>query len=150
MNNDDSFYRDGLNFECQQCSSCCRHETGHVYLSTLEIDSIISFLKIERSEFIQKYCKRVNAFNSLRISLIEKSNFDCIFWNKEIKGCKIYSVRPTQCRTYPFWPSILQSKNIWDECAKGCPGINKGKIRDYDEIVKKKKEYERDVYGIDS
>ena len=27
----------------------------------------------------------------------------------------IYDVRPVQCSTYPFWPSLLKNKQSWEE-----------------------------------
>ena len=38
----------------------------------------------------------------------------CTFLNP-IGQCSIYDVRPIQCRTYPFWPSILKNKQTWEE-----------------------------------
>jgi hypothetical protein len=56
------------------------------------------------------------------------------------KGCAIYDVRPTQCRTWPFWPSNLRSPDDWNRAAQKCPGINKGKLYTFDEIEKIKKQ----------
>jgi Fe-S-cluster containining protein len=58
-----------------------------------------------------------------RLSLKEKANFDCIFWDQ---SCGVYQSRPLQCRTFPFWPSILESRSAWLETARSCPGIGKG------------------------
>jgi len=56
------------------------------------------------------------------------------------KGCAIYDVRPTQCQTWPFWPSNLRSPDDWNTAAQKCPGINKGKFYSFDEIEKIKKQ----------
>ena len=32
-----------------------------------------------------------------------------------IGQCSIYDVRPVQCSTYPFWPSLLASKEDWED-----------------------------------
>lgn len=39
------------------------------------------------------------------------------------KSCSIYSVRPAQCRTYPFWPEIVQSPHHWAAESARCEGI---------------------------
>lgn len=148
--NKDCFYQDGLRFECTQCSACCRFDPGFVYLSGKEIDAMANHLAIERNEFIQKFCRRVYAFGQLKFSLIEKSNYDCIFWEKEVGGCTVYPVRPAQCSTYPFWPSVLISREAWDHCGQGCPGINRGKKHSFEHIEKEKKRYEREVYGTET
>jgi len=34
---EDSFYKDGLSFECQACSNCCRKDPGYVFLSEKDL-----------------------------------------------------------------------------------------------------------------
>ena len=43
-------------------------------------------------------------------------------------GCSIHPVKPTQCRTYPYWPSLVESRALWAQEAKFCPGIGKGDL----------------------
>lgn len=38
----------------------------------------------------------------------------CIFLHPTSKQCTIYDVRPVQCYTYPFWPSLLKSVEDWN------------------------------------
>jgi len=40
-------------------------------------------------------------------------DYGCVFLDP-FGQCSIYDVRPVQCRTYPFWPSLLESKEDWD------------------------------------
>ena len=35
-------------------------------------------------------------------------------------------MKPTQCRTFPFWPDLLGSEDEWKETKRYCPGIGKG------------------------
>jgi len=44
--------------------------------------------------------------------------------------CLVYPVRPRQCRTWPFWPEVLRSRDAWDRATEKCPGIGKGKYHD--------------------
>ena len=37
--------------------------------------------------------------------------------------CSVYHLRPTQCRTWPFWASNLRSERDWREAAAHCPGM---------------------------
>jgi Fe-S-cluster containining protein len=74
--------------------------------------------------FVETYCRWAPAGGGLeRLSLKEKSNFDCIFWKD---GCTVYAARPLQCRTFPFWPSILVSAAAWEVAKSGCPGMGRG------------------------
>ncbi len=140
------FYEEGLHFECHQCSACCRYDAGHVFISDREVNAISDYLKMDRAFFIRQYCHRVFAHEKMRISLNEKKNHDCIFWDLELKGCAIYPVRPVQCSTFPFWPSIFTSKESWDRYEKECPGINKGKLHSKDSIESEIKRYEDELY----
>ena len=122
-----SFYSGGLRFSCLRCSSCCRYDSGFVYLSEKDLQKLVSALNIDKNSFINKYCRWVSNINGNEVlSLKEKSNYDCIFW--ETDGCSVYSTRPLQCITFPFWENIVSSKENWKTAASGCPGINSGEV----------------------
>ncbi len=136
----EEFYDQGLNFECQRCSYCCRHEPGYVFLSENDLNPMIKEMKMTEEAFIKKYCIKVDIGLFSRISLIEKENHDCIFWSD--KGCQVYNSRPLQCRSYPFWSHVVDDKESWVEEGKSCPGIGKGKIhtkKDIEKWLKKRK-----------
>jgi Fe-S-cluster containining protein len=65
------------------------------------------------------------------LSLKEKPNFDCIFWED---GCTVYKSRPLQCSTFPFWKPILANAGIWRQMAKDCPGMGNGTLYTFAEI----------------
>ena len=129
---EEPFYKDGLHFECQRCSGCCRFDSGYVFLSHQDLDRLASNLSLTQDEFLEKYCVKVDMGGYFRISLIEKPNYDCIFWRDG--GCAVYEARPLQCRSYPFWEHQLESKEAWENVAKSCPGINKGALHSRQEI----------------
>ncbi len=119
---DQPFYKDGLCFQCQQCSHCCCDEPGFVYLSRRDLDALLEVTGMTQPDFIEKYCRFVPYYDGGEVlCLQEKENYDCIFWDK---GCSVYSGRPIQCSTYPFWTYVLRSEGTWNEEAKECPGIN--------------------------
>lgn len=77
------------------------------------------YLNLSVADFGKKYLRKVGG----RYSLLEDAkNFDCVFLKE--KKCTIYPVRPTQCRTYPWWPCQLKSEKEWVEAADFCEGIN--------------------------
>jgi len=121
-----SFYASGLKFTCKRCSSCCRYDPGFVYLSLNDLEGLITELKMDKKRFIKTYCRWiVNSRGDEVLSLKEKSNKDCILWND---GCLVYKNRPLQCRSFPFWQSIVSSSKAWNITATGCPGMNNGDI----------------------
>lgn len=119
-----SIYKKGLHFQCQGCNYCCSVEPGFVFLSQNDLDKLVKHFSLDQETFINKYCRKVDIGIGYRISLLEKDNFDCIFLTE--KGCSCYEDRPLQCKTYPFWPSIVDSEESWLEEGKSCPGIGKG------------------------
>jgi len=124
------FYAQGLLFSCTRCSACCRFESGFVFLSEKDASLLCSALNMELKSFTETYCRWVPAENGKsELSLKEKSNYDCILWGKEpVEGCMVYEQRPLQCRAFPFWPSIVNSKKNWEMAALDCPGMGKGKL----------------------
>jgi Fe-S-cluster containining protein len=91
---------------------------------------LVPALKMKEGEFIRRYCRWApDGEGRERLSLKEKANYDCIFWSN---GCSFYEARPLQCRTYPFWPSMLSSRKIWD--AMSCPGMGRGTLHSREEI----------------
>jgi Fe-S-cluster containining protein len=134
-----SFYSGGLRFSCTRCSSCCRHESGFVFLSGKDTGLLADECQMGYNDFVNTYCRWTPGFWSAgqgdgepeRLSLREKPNFDCIFWNG---ACTVYRARPLQCRVFPFWQSILRSEDAWNAAAAECPGMNRGTLHGRDEI----------------
>ncbi len=120
MTNESPWYQHGLRFSCTECGKCCTGSPGYVWVNHDEIDAMADYLKIPVDKFKRTYLRQKNG----RYSLVElgSRNYDCIFLKD--KTCSIYPVRPTQCRTYPWWQRNLNSKESWEEAAKTCEGIN--------------------------
>jgi Fe-S-cluster containining protein len=135
-----AWYAAGLHFECMECGVCCAGPgEGYIWVTKPEIKIIADFLKMTPDELRRKFLKRVG----LRMTIIEDSfTKDCIFLQEanSRKECKIYPVRPSQCRSWPFWPNNLASPNSWNKVAEKCGGINRGRLYSYEEIEKIKNE----------
>ncbi len=128
----EKFYKNGLHFECQRCSFCCGHSPGFVYLSKRDLSALCKFKNMSIKDFVSKYCRWADYYYGTQVlALLEKPNYDCILWEN---GCSCYSARPIQCSTYPFWNWMIEDKKTWDDCAKDCPGINKGHLWNNEEI----------------
>lgn len=122
------WYKDGLKFECTQCGNCCTGAPGYVWITISELYRIAEFLGIDDREFTRRYVRKVNN----RLSLIELPNGNCVFYEK---GCKVYPVRPSQCRTFPFWKEVVERPSTWEEAARECPGMNQGRQFTEEEIA---------------
>jgi len=120
------WYAEGLSFTCTGCGSCCRG-AGYVWMTGPEIEALAGFLGLSTADFGSRYLRRVGR----SLSLTEKQNHDCIFWDG---GCTVYPVRPMQCRTFPFWPENLETPGAWEAVVHQCPGAGEGRRYDLVEI----------------
>jgi len=133
------WYTAGLAFECVQCGRCCSGpEEGYVWVTEAEIDAIARHLGISPAEMNRQYVRKV----ARRVSLKERpGNRDCVFLQSDgdSRGrCRIYAARPTQCRTWPFWPRNLADPESWALAQLRCKGVNRGPIHCLEEIEAKR------------
>jgi len=129
-----------LCFECQQCGKCCTGAPGYVFFTLEESKKMAEYLGLNERDFGYYFCRKVIVRGKQAFSLKEKPNYDCIFL--ENQHCQIYLVRPDQCKTYPFWPRIIESRAAWEKEKAHCPGIGKGQALGMEKIqqILKKKE----------
>jgi uncharacterized protein len=118
----------GIRFSCQGSGKCCvsRGAIGYVYLTLDDRRRLAATLKLATGKFTRQYCEKVD--DQWRL----KGNHpDCVFL--EDKRCAVYEGRPTQCRTWPFWPENMTAKG-WSAVAAYCPGVGKGAVISVDHI----------------
>ncbi len=120
---DDPWWQGGLRFECTQCGHCCRG-SGRVEVSDVEIERLAQRVELTPDAFREVYTR---AGRKGRIDLRDKAGGDCVFFD-EARGCTVYEDRPSQCRTYPFWRSVLYDRDSWDVEAGHCEGIGRGEV----------------------
>ncbi|MCD4680646.1 MAG: YkgJ family cysteine cluster protein [Bacteroidales bacterium] len=120
------YYKDGLQFSCSGCGYCCREEPGFVFLSNNDLLNLQTYFSLEKKELIDTYCRIVNMGNFKMLSLKESRNNDCIFLGENI--CQVYKARPLQCRSYPFWSTLMDNEDSWLDESKNCPGIGHGEF----------------------
>ena len=134
-----SWYMAGLHFECTQCGNCCSGPSeGYIWVTKPEIKLIADFFKITQNQLRQQYLKRIGS----RTTILEQPETnDCIFLRKidGQKKCVIYPVRPSQCKSWPFWTSNLTNQKAWNKANQKCSGINRGKLYNFDKIEKIRK-----------
>lgn len=125
----EAFYREGLRFECQQSGHCCtsRGEYGFVYLTRDDRRRMAEHLKLDLQDFIAEHCEVTNGHLHLK-----DPHLNCAFLDD--KRCGVYDARPTQCRTWPFWPENMNAKTWNDDISKSCAGIGKGRVWERDEV----------------
>jgi hypothetical protein len=118
------FEKQPLHFSCTQCGKCCL--TGgdyYVFLTDTESEAIRQRLQLSHSWFRRRYLARLEEGD---LVLASGEDDRCIFLDGDGQ-CRVCSVRPLQCRTYPFWPELAGSARAWNNEARRCEGINRGK-----------------------
>lgn len=133
------WYSQGLRFECTQCGNCCTGPPGAVWFSEREAIAMAERFELTVIEFRHTYARKLDEGWSLN-EVHTAQGFDCIFLDRQsMPGkavCSIYEVRPSQCRTWPFWPENLKSSQQWEAVKRRmpCPGMNTGTLIPIDQI----------------
>lgn len=128
---DPIFYEKGLRFECQGSGKCCtsRGSYGYVYLTSDDRKRFAKYFDLTVTRFTRKFCEKKEGHTYLK-----NPDSDCSFLRD--KRCSVYEARPTQCRTWPFWPENLNPKSWRTDVESFCPGVGKGKTYSKLEIDK--------------
>ncbi len=110
-------FREGF---CDECGGkCCTGESGYIWISEEETAKAASFLLMDIQGFADTYLFAAKG----RLSIKEKEyngGHACVFFDEKEKNCSIYEVRPTQCRTFPFW-DYYKTHN--EEALNECPAL---------------------------
>jgi Fe-S-cluster containining protein len=118
--------QEGFNYQfntsaCASCGAhCCSGESGYIRISQNEMVAIANFLKMDVETFMQIYLYK----DGFKWAIKERKRddlYDCAFLDYKSGNCLIYSVRPNQCRTFPFWDYY---KEKIDELKVECPGVS--------------------------
>jgi Fe-S-cluster containining protein len=97
---------------------------GTVRVTDEEIDGLARRLGLRDFEFRAMYTRTLRRGD---VSLRETRDRECVFFDRAL-GCRVYEDRPRQCRTWPFWRSVVHSSERWCEEAEHCPGMNSGPL----------------------
>jgi uncharacterized protein len=112
----------GVRFTCQRgCINCCNMQ-GFVYLTESDLKRAAKFVGMTPRAFEKKYVYRTQFEMRFR----KPRDKQCPFLLED--GCSIHPAKPTQCKTFPFWPELLEKPAEWRRTARYCPGIGKGPL----------------------
>ena len=93
-----------------------------MYLTEADLARAAEFVEMTSAAFERKYVYRTRRRMRLRVPALAH----CHFLTGE--GCSIHPARPTQCRIFPFWPELVESRREWLKTARYCPGMGKGPL----------------------
>ena len=87
-----------------------------MYLSEADIERAAAYLGMTpRRSFERKYVYRTR--NRLRLRVPRRAH--CHFLVEG--GCGIHPAKPTQCRTFPFWPELVDHPKEWAKVGQILP-----------------------------
>jgi len=120
-----TYQQNALRFECTGCGNCCTGR-GNYYIEVTaeEQRRIQRHLGVSWPWFRRRY---VFKFDDTIRSLRMERNGRCVFLDLD-NHCRIYPVRPAQCRHYPFWPELVMRPSAWHSEARRCEGIGRGQV----------------------
>ena len=125
MENNKKAENDEFRFECTACGQCCYgDDDAYIEVTQPESDEIRQYLNISAAEFNNRFLVRFTD-GSMGIRILE--NGRCSLLDEDMR-CRVYAVRPVQCRTYPFWPELVRNSRRWQQEARRCEGIGHGPL----------------------
>jgi uncharacterized protein len=129
------WWSEGLRFTCTACGDCCTGESGYIWVNKAEIEAMAARCGLTPEEFERQHVVSVGVRKSLR----ERPGGDCVMLDEATRKCSVYTDRPRQCRTWPFWDSNLRTPEAWAETCAVCPGSGKGKLYSLEAIDEQRK-----------
>ncbi len=128
----DKWWSEGVRFQCQGSGQCClsRGQYGFVYLTLADRQRFARHFRLTTTQFTRRHCAKTNGYFHLKE---EPGAIACRFLKDN--RCGVYQARPTQCRTWPFWPEVMGAKSWAREVAAFCPGVGKGPVHPAHEIA---------------
>lgn len=107
---------------CAACGgACCTGERGMVRIGEAEIGVLAHFLG-DLVEVVQGCYLRQERSGWVIKERQGELGWSCWFFDDTRRMCRIYSVRPRQCRTFPFWGHFRTQP---DSARDACVGVLK-------------------------
>lgn len=143
------WFSKGLSFSCSMCGNCCSGSSGSVRFSDPEAEAMAAQVNMKTDDFYKKYTRRQGrgsrTYYELKEERQDDGSMDCVFLDRaKIPGkaiCSINTAKPSQCKTWPFWPEVLETEKSWNDAKKGsegCPGLGKGVVVPYEDIIRQR------------
>jgi Fe-S-cluster containining protein len=112
---------DGRRFGCTGCGACCKRP-GFVFMSPEELTAIAAHLELATAAFRRRFGAYWDeAEQAWGIEAVDGRG--CPLLDAEDR-CTVHAVKPAQCRTFPFWPELLDDARAWEAAKSYCEGLD--------------------------
>jgi Fe-S-cluster containining protein len=117
------YQRQALHFECTRCGVCCTGGADeYVFLEPDDVPVLAAELGLSLPGFRRRYLMRTDEGD---LVLRMRDDGACVLLAAD-GTCRVYRGRPLQCRTYPFWPELVETAKAWQRESRRCEGIGQG------------------------
>ncbi len=123
--------------DCLKCRECCKFENSELYFSPLFTDKEVEEIKKKfgNVEYFMEYKGSKKVFQ-IKMLKSEKGFYVCPFLDEEAHLCRIYEIRPFDCKLWPFMLARVKGKEgayvvCFDKCL--CKGLEATPAREFDE-----------------
>jgi Fe-S-cluster containining protein len=111
----------GRRFGCTQCGNCCL-EPGYIFMTFVEVERIAEHLGMTVGRFKTDFGLEWDP-NSGQFEIDATDGNGCPLLTPDL-GCSVHDVKPSQCRTFPFWDELLDDHRAWEDTKRYCPGLD--------------------------
>ena len=120
-------------FSCTRCGDCCR-TPGIVELDLEELEALGHFLGQTPAQLLRELPLTWRPADQ-NFELVAVASCPLLAPDGH---CSVEPVKPQQCRSYPFWPEITDTRRAWRAEARRCEGIDHPAGHGYprDEVVR--------------
>ncbi|KAJ1448692.1 hypothetical protein M885DRAFT_538264, partial [Pelagophyceae sp. CCMP2097] len=113
-------------FKCTACGQCCSRswsDGGGVTANAEDLETLARGLGSTVDDLHEDGLVAADGDGGGELSFVEQSDGSrrCTFLRGKL--CSVHESRPTQCRTYPWWPHKLESREAWLDEGKRCEGV---------------------------
>jgi uncharacterized protein len=113
-------------FACHRCGHCCSGGSGYVWLAEGEIERMADALGASVASFSARHVRTTHdpRTGEARTALREVANDGgrCTLLVGR-NTCSVYDARPAHCRAFPYWPSVMNTRDGFEAARATCPGI---------------------------
>ncbi|CAG9462576.1 unnamed protein product [Pedinophyceae sp. YPF-701] len=111
--------------QCTECGKCCTG-AGEVWIDSAEAAAMAQRLELDTPTFLEKYTKDYTRRQGWYFLKTRPGDVDgaCIFLEPDSNLCRVHDVRPLMCKTYPWWPALVDEDTWQQEKRETCEGFD--------------------------
>ncbi|BDA41529.1 hypothetical protein COCOBI_02-3100 [Coccomyxa sp. Obi] len=95
---------------------------GEIWVDKTDVERLAKKIHVQREIFLSRYVKSYSRKPGYWLLRNTNGTQDCIF----LRGteCIVNDAKPLQCRTYPYWPELMDPEAWKAERSDMCEGID--------------------------